>query len=266
MIHYAKKWFSVAELLAITLSGGLLLFILAPVIGIFVHTTPQSFISTVQDKEVTDSIALTLWTSALATFTCALLALPFAYILARKNFPLKTLVNSLIDIPVVIPHSAAGIAILGFVSRTGTLGTLGEAFGMRFVGTSLGISVAMAFVSVPYLINAARDGFSAVPVRLEHIAASLGASKTRIFFTISLPLATRAIISGLVLMWARGMSEFGAVVMVAYHPMITPVMIFERFGAYGLAYARPVSALFIAVCLILFFVFRQITPDKNGQN
>jgi molybdate/tungstate transport system permease protein len=121
----------------------------------------------------------------------------------------------------------------------------------------------MAYVSLPLLINCARDGFFAVPERLEKAALSLGASPARVFFTISLPLAFRSILSGLVLMWARGMSEFGAVVIVAYHPMVTPILIYERFGAFGLKYARPVSALFLLVCLVLFMTVRFLSREKN---
>jgi molybdate/tungstate transport system permease protein len=84
-----------------------------------------------------------------------------------------------------------------------------------------------------------------------------------VFFSISLPLAWRGIVSGLIMMFARGMSEFGAVVIVAYHPMITPVMIFERFGAYGLSYARPVAIVFIAVCLVFFIALRLLSNSRR---
>jgi len=123
--------------------------------------------------------------------------------------------------------------------------------------------LAMAFVSIPFLLNAARNGFLGVPVRLEKAALNLGASPLRVFFTVSLPLAWRDIVSGLVLMWARGLSEFGAVVIVAYHPIVTPVMIFERFGAYGLKYARPVAVIFIGVCLVLFLILRLLAREQS---
>jgi molybdate/tungstate transport system permease protein len=121
----------------------------------------------------------------------------------------------------------------------------------------------MAFVSVPFLINAARDGFAAVPEQLEKAALNLGASPLRVFLTISVPMAWRSILSGSILMWARGMSEFGAVLVVAYHPMITPVLIYERFGAFGLKYARPVSVLFIAICLAFFITLRIVAGGRR---
>jgi molybdate/tungstate transport system permease protein len=103
-----------------------------------------------------------------------------------------------------------------------------------------------------------------VPVRYEKAAQILGASPIRIFFSISLPLAWKSIVSGLIMMFARGMSEFGAVVIVAYHPMITPVLIYERFGSFGLSYARPVAVLFIIVSLIFFIILRLLSKTKNA--
>lgn len=260
------KRYSPIQLIFILLGSLILLFIIAPLLGMFLKTSPQSLIETAKDQEVEDSIWLTIWISLIATSLFAVAAIPLSYLLARKKFFLKKLVTGIIDLPVVIPHSAAGIAILGFVSRDSVIGKLGSAIGLNFIGNPAGIAVAMAFVSIPYLINAARDGFAGVPERTEKAALTLGASPTRVFFTISLPLAWRNIVSGLILMFARGMSEFGAVIVIAYHPMITSVLIFERFGAFGLKYARPVSVLFILISLILFILLRWLGKERNGGN
>jgi molybdate/tungstate transport system permease protein len=243
-----------------------LLFILAPLLGLLINTSPVSLFATAKEAEVRESIWLTIWTSMAATLLFSLAAVPFSYLLVRKKFPLKKLITGIIDLPVVIPHSAAGIAILGFVSRDSVLGKLGSTVGIDFIGNPAGITIAMAFVSLPYLINAARDGFSSVPVRIEKAALTLGASPGRVFFTISLPLAWRNIVSGLILMFARGMSEFGAVIMVAYHPMVTPILIFERFGSFGLKYARPVSVLFILISLTFFIILRSLAKEKNEND
>jgi molybdate/tungstate transport system permease protein len=258
------KRYQPIQLVFIVLGALVLLFILAPLLGMFLKTSPQSLLETAQDKEVTNSIWLTIWISVVTTSLFALAAIPLSYLLARKKFPLKKLITGIIDLPVVIPHSAAGIAILGFVSRGTILGKMGSAIGLNFIGNPAGIGVAMAFVSIPYLINSARDGFAGVPERIEKAALTLGASPSRVFFTISLPLAWRNVVSGLILMFARGMSEFGAVIVVAYHPMITPVLIYERFGAFGLKYARPVSVLFILISLSLFILLRWMAREEGG--
>ncbi len=248
------------------LSSLVLLFILAPLGGMFMHTGGSEFFDTIMDKQVQESIWLTIWVSFVATLLFALGAVPLAWLLARKEFPLKNVIQGIIDLPVVLPHTAAGIAILGFISRDGFLGKVANSVGFTLINNPAGIALAMAFVSIPFLINSARDGFSAVPDRLEKAALSLGASRSRVFFTISMPLAWRSIMTGFVLMFARGMSEFGAVVIVAYHPMVAPVLIYERFSSFGLKYARPASVLFIIVALAVFIILRYISrPRKEIQ-
>jgi molybdate/tungstate transport system permease protein len=247
------------------LGGLVLLFILAPLVGVFIRTTPVQFFETIQDESVIDSITLTLLVSSGATIFFAIGAIPLAYLLARHNFRGRNLIQSLIDLPIVIPHSAAGIALLGLVSRDSLIGRAASSIGLDFIGHPLGIGLAMAFVSVPFLIQSARNGFEQVPVRLEKAAMNLGASRWRAFVTISLPLSKRSLITGLVMMFSRGLSEFGAVVIIAYHPMVTPVLIWDRFNAFGLSYARPVAAVFILVCL-LFFVILRILANKSTDD
>jgi len=247
------------------LSSLVLVFLLAPLIGMFLKTSPVQFLETLNDKDVKASIWLTLWVSFLATLFFAFGAVPLAWLLARRTFPLKSIVQGIIDLPVVLPHTAAGIALLGFISRDGLLGKAASAIGLNLINNSAGIALAMAFVSLPFLINAARDGFAAVPERLEKAALSLGASRSRVFFTISMPLAWRSIVTGFVMMFARGMSEFGAVVIIAYHPMIAPVLIYDRFNSFGLKYARPSAVLFIIIVLIVFTLLRLLSDRTTKE-
>jgi len=245
------------------LGGLVLLFIVAPLLGMVFSTPLSTLFSTAQETEVQQSIWLTIWISMASTLVFSILAIPLAYLLARYSFPLKNMVLGIIDLPIVIPHSAAGIALLGFISRDTVIGKAAGAFGFNLIGSPVAIALAMAFVSIPFLINAAREGFASVPVRLEKAALNLGASPARVFFTISLPLAWRSIVTGLVMMFARGMSEFGAVVIVAYHPMVAPVLIFDRFNAFGLKYARPAALLFILVSLVVFITIRLLAVKRK---
>jgi len=245
------------------LSSLVLLFLLAPLLGLFLNTGPKELFATANDKVVQESIMLTVWVSFAATFFFAIGAVPFAWLLARKNFPLKSIIQGIIDLPVVLPHTAAGIALLGFISRDGLLGKAASSVGLNLVNNPAGIALAMAFVSLPFLINSARDGFASIPERLEKAALNLGANRTRVFLTISLPLAWRSIITGFVMMFARGMSEFGAVVIIAYHPMIAPVLIYDRFSSFGLKYARPTAVLFIIVALIVFTLLRLLSERRR---
>ena len=251
-----KKDRSPLSWLFLFLGGIVLLFIIAPIAGMYFGTPLKSFTDAALNDEVRDSIWLSIWTSIAATFLFSLFAIPLAYILARKNFAFKSFINGIVDVPIIIPHSAAGIAVLGIISRDSLLGQAADSVGLKLVGNPAGIILAMAFVSIPFLINSARDGFAAVPERLEKIALTLGASPARVFFTVSLPLAWRSIVSGFIMMWARGMSEFGAVVIVAYNPQTAPVLIFERFTAYGLKYSVPAAAIFVLVSLVIFVALR----------
>jgi molybdate/tungstate transport system permease protein len=247
----------------LVLSSLVLLFLVAPLLGLFIHTGSKELFETLVDRNVQESIFLTVWVSFAATLFFSIAAVPFAWFLARKKFPFKSVVQGVIDLPVVLPHTAAGIALLGFISRDGLLGKAAASVGLNLVNNPAGIALAMAFVSLPFLINAARDGFAAIPERLEKAALNLGANRSRVFFTISMPLAWRSIVTGFVMMFARGMSEFGAVVIIAYHPMIAPVLIYDRFSSFGLKYARPAAVLFIIVALIVFSILRLMSERKN---
>jgi len=220
---------------------------------------------TILDPEVTGAIGLTLLAALIATVIGFLLGVPLAYLLARNDFKGKKLVEGLIDVPIVVPHTAAGIALLFVFGRNTFLGQAFGFFGIKFVDSIAGIVVAMMFVSIPFLIDSAKEGFKKVDVRLEKVARTLGASPWQAFFRVSFPLAWRSIFAGNVMMWARGISEFGAVIILAYHPMIAPVLVYERFETYGLDYARPIAVLLILVSILVFIILRTVAyrGDKS---
>ena len=253
-----RSWFG---LVVTALGSCVLLFILAPLVGLVLSSRASELDAAVRDAEVTRSIVLTLTAALAAALAGTVTGVPLAYLLARKRFIGRPVVLALIDLPIIIPHSAAGIALLTVIGRRSLLGSvLGS-----FVGTFQGIAVAMAFVSVPFLVNAARAGFQAVPERLEKAARTLGASPARVFFTISLPMAWRDVLSGVILMWARGISEFGAVVIIAYHPMTTPVLVFQRFNDFGLSHARSVAVVLILICVTAFAVLRLVARARPTE-
>jgi len=245
------------------LAALVLLFIIAPLAGMFLDSSFGEVRTTAADPAVRRSVWYTLAIAFSSTLIFAVGAVPLAWIMARRSFPFKKVVQGVIDLPVVLPHTAAGIALLGFISRDGALGGAAQKAGIMLVNNGAGIALAMAFVSLPFLINAARDGFAAVPERTEKAALTLGASQTLIFFTVSLPQAWRSVVSGFIMMFARGMSEFGAVVIIAYHPMIAPVLIYDRFNTYGISAARPASIIFILVALVFFVLFRVLATERR---
>jgi molybdate/tungstate transport system permease protein len=243
------------------------LFIIIPLAKMILSSVSEAEIlwKTILDSEVTGAIGLTLYTALLATLVGFVLGVPLAYLLARHNFPGKRLIEGLIDVPIVVPHTAAGIALLFVFGRRFLLGSAFETIGITFVDSIAGIVIAMLFVSIPFLIDSAKEGFKKVDVRLEKVARTLGASPWQAFYRISFPLAWRSILAGNIMMWARGISEFGAVIILAYHPMIAPVLVYERFETYGLDYARPIAVLLILVSVLVFIVLRTIAyrGDKS---
>jgi molybdopterin-binding protein len=259
-----KKLFANKTRTLFTVLGSLLLFFIAwPLLRTVTASGPAVLWQTLLDEEVRGAILLTFQASLIATSLAFVCGVPLAYLLARTDFPGKRLVEGIVDVPVVVPHSAAGIALLMVFGRRALLGQAFGLFGLKFVSAAPGIVIAMLFVSLSFLVNAAREGFEAIDPRLEHVARTLGASPWQAFWRVAFPLAWRSILSGMILMWARGLSEFGAVVILAYHPMVAPVLLYERFESFGLNYARPVAALMILICLSTFVALRAARPSKK---
>ena len=233
-----------------------LLFFSVPIINILTSIDGSSYLEAIKDRDITDSIILTFKVSLWATLFIIIVGLPLGYILARYDFAFKSILEAIIDIPVMIPHTAAGIALLGVFGEEYFGGKFFSFFGIEFLGTEQGIMIAMMFLSAPYLINSAKDGFRKVDIKLEAVARTLGSNQFKTFFVITLPLARKDIINGSIMMWARGLGEFGAVVILAYHPMVTPVLIYDRFTSYGLTEASSISALMILVSIIIIAILR----------
>jgi molybdate/tungstate transport system permease protein len=231
-------------------------FIFLPLAKVVFFSDKQSLWRAATDPATINSIGLTLFAALVTTAVGVFFGVPLAYLLARRRFFMKNVVEAVVEIPVVVPHTAAGVALLFVFGRHYILGKAAGLIGVEFVDSFAGIIIAMLFVSVPFLINSAKEGFLKVDDRLEKVARTLGASPWQSFWHISLPLASRSIMAGSLMMWARGISEFGAVVVLAYYPMVTPTLIYQRFESYGLSEAIPVAALLIVICAAIFVLVR----------
>jgi molybdate/tungstate transport system permease protein len=238
------------------LGGVLLLFVVLPLVSILLGTTPQNLWLALIDPEVLRSIGLTFAAAAVATVLAGMTGVPLAFLLARRKFTGKQFVEALVNLPIVIPHTAAGVALLLVFGRRGLLGQWLAPLGVAFTDNFAGIVVGMLFVSLPFLVNLSRESFALVDEELERVALIDGATPWQAFWHVSLPQAGRGVLAGALMMWARGISEFGAVVILAYHPKIVPVLVFERFQGFGLVAAQPVAALLILVALATFIFLR----------
>jgi molybdate/tungstate transport system permease protein len=243
--------------LIFSFAGGLLiLFVILPLVSTLLSTTPANFLISFSDPEVLKSIGLTFGAAAIATALALVTGVPLAYLLARRKFRGKRLLEAIVNLPVVIPHTAAGIALLMVFGRRGLLGQWFSPLGITFTDNLAGIVVAMLFVSLPFLVNLSREAFALVDEEYERIALIDGASQWQAFLFVTLPLAWRGVLGGAVMMWARGISEFGAVVILAYHPKIVPILVYERFEGFGLDSAQPIALLLILVALVVFISLR----------
>ncbi len=242
----------------IALAFIIVFFLSVPILKMFIGVGSDKLLQTIKDIEVLESIWLTMKVSAWAMIFVLFTGLPLAYLIARYEFYGRSFIEALIDIPIMIPHTAAGIALLTTFNGT-FLGDFFALLGIEFVGTQYGIMIAMMFLSAPFLINSAKDGFRKVDVKLENVARTLGANPISVFFRITIPNAKKDIINGALMMWSRGLGEFGAVVILVYHPMTTPVLIFDRFNSYGLSFSAPVATVIIGFSVVIFLIVRFIT-------
>jgi molybdate/tungstate transport system permease protein len=256
MKHEAFFWISVSCGLVI------MAFILLPIIQLLTSPSLDMLKESLGDKDVMRSIWLSIYTAGMASLISFFFGTPLAYILARIEFRGKRLVEAVIDLPIAIPHPVVGIAILSVAGKNYWFGQILSELGVRIMGSVTGIVTVLTFVGIPFYLNAAKAGFEAISPRLEKVSRSLGASMFSTFARITFPLAWRSMLIGIIMCCARAISEFGAVVIVAYHPMVAPVLIYERFEAYGLKYSQPVAVWLVSISLILFFLLRILTLHK----
>jgi molybdate/tungstate transport system permease protein len=254
--------------LAFWLLGSVVLaFIVVPLVALVAAPGLPGILRAAAMPDVRAAIALSLAAALTAALLAAAFGVPLAYVLARSAFPGKGVVEAIVDLPLTVPHTVAGIALLLAFGREGVLGAPAAAwFGLRFWGTFAGIVVGMLFVSLPYAVNAARIGFEeAIDPHLEKVARTLGAGPWRVFTRIALPLAWRGVMAGVTLTFARAISEFATVALLAYYPMTAPVKIYELFLSFGLDDSTGAAVLFLAIVLVLFIVLRQFAYGRSGN-
>ncbi len=246
------------------LSACLVLFIVGPLLRLLLLASPQSLGEALRDPELRDSIILTVLTASVATLIAGLLGVPLAYLLARRTFPGRRIVQGLIDLPVVIPHPVAGIALLLFLGRRSEVGGALANIGLEFVSHVPGIVVAMLFVSAPILVSGAREAFRSVDPQLERVARTLGDTGWGAFRGVTLPLAGRGILAGSILAWARSVSEFGSIVILTYNPKVASIYIYDRLTAFGLHAAIPAAVILLLVALTVFVIVRVLQPEESA--
>lgn len=259
-----RRHFTVAHATAWLLGATLLLFLAVPIILLVVFGA-AGIGDALRDHETLAALKTTFVTATVATALAALCGSPIAYALSRESLHGRTLIAAIVDLPLLIPHPVAGIAILLLVSRDTAFGGVLLALGLRVVGAPAGIVAAMLFVSAPLYISAAREAFARVDKRYEFVARTLGDTPWSAFRRVVLPLARRGLASAAIVTWARAVSEFGAVVVLAYNPKVVSVLSYDRFTTGGLRDALPVAATLVLVSLLPLIALRALRYDRTSE-
>ncbi len=206
----------VALRLAGTLAGGVLLVLLGlPLLGLLFHVEPATLLTRLGEPAVREALRLSLITSTAAAVTVVALGLPVAYFLARGPFRGRRALETLVDLPMVLPPTVAGVALLLAFGRMGLAGRALAFFGLSLPFTTLAVVVAQVFMASPFFIHAARAGFASVDRRYREAAATLRAPEPVVFLRVLVPLSLPSLIAGAGMSWARALGEFGATIVFA---------------------------------------------------
>ncbi|MBA4071939.1 MAG: molybdenum ABC transporter permease [Gemmatimonas sp.] len=255
----------VIAVLAALASSLLLLFLAVPIGQLIGAGGADGIRQLASDAELRSALSLTAITATVATLLGVLGGTPLAYLLARREFRGRAVLSAVLDLPLLIPHPVAGIALLLLLGRESAVGGTMLAAGLRVVGTPLGIVAAMLFVAAPLFISGAREAFARVDPRFEAVARTLGDPPLRAFLRITLPLSRRGLVASAVVMWARAVSEFGAIVVLTYNPKVASVLSYDRFTSFGLREALPVAAVLAVLALIPLTALRTLKGADDGM-
>jgi molybdate transport system permease protein len=248
-----RGWFTALLACALALT---LLFLGLPVVALFVDVTPADLLSSLGDSASLDALRLSLETSAIALALIVIVGTPAAWMLATREFRLKPVVVTVIELPLVLPPAAAGIALLAALGPHGVAGGLLDDAGITLVLTTAGVVVAMTFVASPFYIRQAQAAFEALDPQLLEAARTLGASEARRFARVAVPLARNGLLAGAALAWGRALGEFGATLMFAGSlrgvTQTAPLALYERFATdFPGAIALAVALLAVSAAVLL---------------
>ena len=200
--------------------GGLiilfLLFITVPIISLFTSSSIEDLLVALTSETALSALKISAITATIATIIVIIFGTPLAYFNARVNYRFKNIVDTITDLPMVLPPTVAGLSLIFAFGKKGLLGApLFEIFGIRISYTIVAVVIAQIFVASPFFIRQARSAFEAVPTEDEFASKTLGANFMMTFFKVTLPLARGALLSGIIMTFARALGEFGATMMFA---------------------------------------------------
>lgn len=241
------------------------LFVLIPLSLVFIESSQlgwQKFIETVTSDRVLHSYQISFGTAFAAAIVNAVFGLLIAWVLVRYPFPGKRLIDGLIDLPFALPTAVAGITLTTLYSPNGWLGQLFELIHIKVAFTPLGITIALIFIGLPFVVRMVQPVLENIEKEVEEAAASLGASRIQTFLKIIFPEIFPALLAGFSLAFARGLGEYGSVVFIAGNmPMkteIAPLMIMSKLEQYDYAGATAIAVVMLLVSFLFLIMINII--------
>ena len=246
------------------------LIVLIPLSAAFFKTftlTWPEFWQAVASPRVVASYKLTFGASFIAALINAFLGLATAWVLTRYTFPGKKLIDAFIDLPFALPTAVAGIALTAIYAPNGWIGSLLEPHGIKIAFTPLGITIALTFIGLPFVVRTVQPVLEDFEAEVEEAAASLGANRLQIFLRVILPSISPALLTGFALAFARAVGEYGSVIFIAGNmPMvseITPLIIITKLEQYDFAGATAVAVVMLLISFILLFTINGLQWWSN---
>lgn len=246
--------------------GWLSLIVLLPLVALLVRSTEESlgtFISSITEPEAVAAIRLTVISALVITAVNAVIGTLIAWVLVRDEFPGKRFVNSLIDLPFALPTIVAGLLLLTLYGEDSPIG-ISVAYTVAAVG------LALLFVTLPFVVRAVQPVLSELDTEMEEAAASLGASRPRIFFSVILPNLTPAIVAGCALAFAKAIGEFGSLVLITgnipFDTQVASVYIFGRIESDNTTAAASVSVFLLVISIAILFGINLVSRWRSRHD
>jgi molybdate transport system permease protein len=237
------------------------LFLALPILGLMLSSAPNDIAHSLSKPEAQAAMRLSLETTLIATAASIIFGVPLAYLIARRRFFGRSLLDALIDIPILLPPAVAGIALLLIFGREGFVGQYLRRLGIEIPFTPAAVCLAQLFVAAPFFIRAAAIGFAGADIEMEQAAQIDGAGSWRMFRDLHLPLAWPAVLSGAVTAWARALGEFGATIIFAGNfpgrTQTMPLAIYLGFE-FDFNVAAALSVVLLVASLILLLLARRL--------
>jgi molybdate transport system permease protein len=244
----------------------MLVFMTLPLLALFLRSSPRQILENLTKPQVLQALRLSLVTTMVSTLVILFFGMPLAYALARRYFRFQRVINALVDLPVVMPPAVAGVALLVTFGRRGLLGGTLDFLGIQVAFTTLAVILAQVFIAAPFFIRSAVIGFAGIERELVQAASLDGANALQTFWHVILPLSRVALLSGVVLAWARALGEFGATLIFAGNfpgrTQTMPLAIYIGFEL-DLSVALTLSVIliglsFLALLLVRLLLERQL--------